>query len=316
MIVPRRFEGPWKWKALLFLPLPWLAFVNADGVACLVRANLPTDTMSIARSRSHANAKRPPPFHESSGDAILARNPFDSVTGSLLPKSAEDVAAREESAPSDAPACDGVHVLAIAASADPDWSFAALQERDAPSAILRRRGGVLGKKTVAFVGWDRVWMESDGRLCQSAMFTTPAPVLPVKEVPVKEEHVKILAKPSTLPPAIRNGIRARSANEFEVDRGALEQILREQSSLIGSTRVRVENVNGQPAGVKLGGIGPGSLLDAIGLANDDRLETINGFEMAKPESALQAYARLPQADHLVLKVNRGGKEMEIDYDIK
>jgi general secretion pathway protein C len=299
-----------RFGTLLLLPVPWLAFLNADGVACLVKANLPSNVTSFAASRSHA--KEAPPFHENSSDAILARNPFDSVTGSLVRKPAASSAPSDLPEPFDAPSCEGVRVLAIASSADPDWSFAALQRADEPTAILRRRGGAFGAKTVAYVGWDRVWMESEGgHLCQCTMFDAAA-----VPVPVKDEHERVTASPSTLPKEIRNGIHARSATEFDVDRGVLEQVLRDQASLLGSTRVRIETVNGQPAGVKLAGVAPESLLGAVGLENGDRLETINGFEVAKPESALQAYARLPQSDHLVLKVSRGGKEIEIDYDIK
>jgi len=298
-----------RFSALLLLAAPWLAFLNADGVACLVKANLPSSVMTYGASRSHARASRP--FHESSGDAILARNPFDSQTGPLLPKPIVVSAPDGPPEPFDAPTCEGVRVIAIAASADPDWSFAALQKGDDPTAILRRRGGALGAKTVAYVGWDRVWMETDGRLCQSTMFDAP-----VAPIPVKDAHVKVDASPGALAPAIRNGIHPKSATEFEVDRGVVEQILRDQAALLGSTRVHVESVNGQPAGVRLAGIAPGSLLGALGLENGDRLETINGFEVAKPESALQAYARLPQSDHLMMQVNRNGKEMEIDYDIK
>jgi hypothetical protein len=37
------------------------------------------------------------------------------------------------------------------------------------------------------------------------------------------------------------------------------------------------------------GIRPDTLLGTLGLENGDRLQTINGFDMASPEKALEAY---------------------------
>jgi general secretion pathway protein C len=42
----------------------------------------------------------------------------------------------------------------------------------------------------------------------------------------------------------------------------------------------------------------------------------SGFDMASPEKALEAYARLRTADKLTVSINRGGKNMNLDYNIK
>jgi general secretion pathway protein C len=63
-------------------------------------------------------------------------------------------------------------------------------------------------------------------------------------------------------------------------------------------------------------IRPDTLLGTLGLQNGDRLETINGFNMASPEKALEAYARLRTAGNLNVKVTRRGQPMSIDYRIK
>ena len=69
-------------------------------------------------------------------------------------------------------------------------------------------------------------------------------------------------------------------------------------------------------GIKLFGLRPDTLLGTLGMQNGDKLQTINGFEVASPEKALEAYARLRTADHLNVQVNRGGQNMSIDYNIK
>ena len=69
-------------------------------------------------------------------------------------------------------------------------------------------------------------------------------------------------------------------------------------------------------GLKLGGIRPDSVLNAIGLQNGDQLTSINGFEMNDPQKMLEAYSKLLRADHLAVSVVRGGKPMNLDFSIK
>ena len=64
------------------------------------------------------------------------------------------------------------------------------------------------------------------------------------------------------------------------------------------------------------GVRPDTLLGTLGMENGDRLQTINGFDMASPEKALEAYARLRQADKLTVQVNRRGQNINLDYNIK
>ena len=69
-------------------------------------------------------------------------------------------------------------------------------------------------------------------------------------------------------------------------------------------------------GIRLFGIRPDSLLGTLGLENGDRLQSINGFEMSDPQKALEAYARLRSAERLTVAVNRRGKPVNIDFNIK
>ena len=61
---------------------------------------------------------------------------------------------------------------------------------------------------------------------------------------------------------------------------------------------------------------PGSPLAAIGVREGDRLDTLNGFELGNPESAMSAYARLRGATRLSMTIVRGGKPMQIDYEVR
>jgi general secretion pathway protein C len=297
------------------------AVFGARGVAGVVGALVTPDEKALAQPPLVVKTPPAPSAgtqKATSADPILSRNPFDSQTGPLnrppptdeaLPSAPADV-----SDPANAPLCDGVHVLVIAASSDPEWSFAALVGGDNKSQ-LRRRGGEFGGKKVEFVGWDRVWLSGGGQLCQARMFKPgeqpvaqgAAPPPPPAPVPGAGGGVA---------PDIMKGIVRVSANEFNVDRSVVDKILENQAELMKQARIVPEQENGKLVGIRLFGVRPDTLLGVLGMENGDRLETINGFDMTSPEKALEAYARLRTADHLTVKVNRRGSPTNLDYNIK
>ena len=171
------------WAVILLL-VACAAFFDAQGIMQVVGSTLSADAKQLetppltARLTPSAGAASP---HSTSAAPILHRNPFDSVTGPLDIVAAADSATLEPSAPPDlsdpfhAPECEGLKVIIIAASSNPDWSFAALETtKDKGKSFLRRRGQDLEGKTVNFVGWDRVWLTSGNQLCQTQMFKPPA----------------------------------------------------------------------------------------------------------------------------------------------
>ena len=299
------------------------AFLNARAVAELVGIALAPDAKALATPppvRASAFVAPSAAVQARSAEAILDRNPFDHVTGSLrpapstTPETPADVASTED--PWSAPICDGVNVLVVVASEDESWSYASLSSGDGKRHLLRK-GGELGTRKVHFIGWDRVWLTGEGAMCQALLFgqkkaplaAPPPPAASAVPAPVTRG-----AKP--LDPELRKGIRQMSATEFAIDRGVVDRILENQSELMRQARIIPEQENGRTVGIRMVGIKPDSLLGVLGMQNGDRLQTINGFDMASPEKALEAYARLRTADKLTVQVNRGGKNMNIDYNIR
>ena len=61
---------------------------------------------------------------------------------------------------------------------------------------------------------------------------------------------------------------------------------------------------------------PPAMLGTLGLQNGDRLEKINGYDMASPEKALEAYARLRTAPSLSVQLTRRGAPVTLEIQIK
>jgi general secretion pathway protein C len=297
-----------------------VAFLHAQALTQIIgffRLGLDEAQLTAAPAAAGSAPANSASVRSLSADAILSRNPFDSVTGPLNKVPDEVAAAAPDlSDPMNAPPCDGLKVLVIAASTDPEWSFAALSTGAADAkSMLRRKGGDVNGKTVQFISWDRVWLVSGSSLCQLEMFKPPSPNAPPAPAPAASAP-PVKEGPGAVDPDIAKGIQKISPTEFNIDRGVVDKILENQAELMRQARIVPEQENGKMVGIRLFGVRPDTLLGVLGMENGDRLQTINGFDMTSPEKALEAYARLRTADQLVVQVNRRGQNTNLDYNIK
>lgn len=266
--------------------------------------------------------------HATSADAILERNPFDSITGSLLPRGFGPEGERPlapvfAADPYQDPPCDAARVLLISESDDPAWSFAAVADAS-QKPQLRRLGDAVGGLAVLAVVRDRIWLGSPQSRCQAILGATLTSA-PGKGSgrPSRPDSAtgsvsaeRAVANKGALPPDIASKFRRVSDTSIEVDRSAIAAVMERQAELLGRVRVIPEKDGDRVAGLRISGVRPGSLLGTLGLENGDRLSKVNGMDITDPASALEVYARLSSADHLVVSVDRRGKPMNLDISIK
>jgi general secretion pathway protein C len=313
------------------------AYFQASGMGQLVAASVTLDPSATPVAGPPAPHHATPPAageHAVSAQAIISRNPFDSVTGPLDGKPAElPVAQKDDSASRDPytdPPCDMGKVIMIIASDEPQWSFATLAGSDGKT-VLRRQGDEFAGHTVFFIGdlrsederqhaeyhkvYDRVWLQGSGTRCQMEV-GGKVNVKPAAPSTPSHDAATPSGRKRKVPDDIANGIHKVSETEFNVDRAVVDKILENQSDLMKSARIVPEKEGDKIVGIRLFGIRQDSLLGVLGLENGDRLSSINGFEMSDPQKALEAYAKLRTADKLTVSVNRKGKPMEIGFNIK
>jgi general secretion pathway protein C len=102
---------------------------------------------------------------------------------------------------------------------------------------------------------------------------------------------------------------------YEMHRTTLDGLLEDQAQLMRSARVVPEQRDGKIAGVRIFGVRPGTLMDAIGFENGDMLLRVNGYDVTSPDHALEAYARLRSSDRLYVEIERRGTPITITYRI-
>jgi general secretion pathway protein C len=324
--------------AVVCLLIGVAAYFQASGMGQLVGATVALDPSAtpVAPPAPKAGYVAPAanPDHSNNADPIISRNPFDSVTGPLNAKPIDPIAAEKPAVadvnrdPYEDPYCDVAKAMMIVASEDPEWSFASLAGSDGKT-IMRRKGDEISGYTVFFIGdlrpeerratderrvWDRVWLQNSSGRCQIEV-GGKAPVKAVAAAPSADPGAKKPGK-SKVPEEIASKIHKVSDNEFNVERAVIDNILENQADLMRSARIVPEKEGDKVVGIRLFGIRADSLLGTLGIENGDRLSSINGFEMSDPQKALEAYSKLRTADHLTVSVNRRGKPMNIDFNIK
>jgi general secretion pathway protein C len=301
------------------------AYFQASGMGQLVAGSVLLDpsAMPPPPAMPKAGSAHSPNTSDRSTNAgpILARNPFDSVTGPLDGTTQSVSIPQAEAAPVDTsnpyndPVCDIGKCLLITQSDDPDWSFASIAGSDGKSQ-LRRRGDEVGGHTVYWIGWDRVWLTQGSSRCQMQVHGEKKVAAAPAPATAPPTETKSKGKGSKIPADMAAKIHKISDTQFDIERSLVDQVLENQGELMKSARIVPEKEGDKVVGIRLFGVRPDSLLGTLGLENGDRLQSINGFEMSDPQKALEAYARLRSADKLQVTVNRRGKPTTIDFSIK
>lgn len=260
---------------------------------------------------------------------ILTRNIFDSETGSLLggdepeaePAEPEEVVEDDGSAPPD---CEGAMRLigAVQITNAPASSFASIAGASGTALLYRPGADVDGNQLVSVESQRVLMRPSGGRLCKLVMFSEREES--ASPTPARRDPVTVRPEPTRQAEReggiaqneLEEGIARVSDTEFNIQRGLVNKILENQAELMRTARIIPHEQNGRVVGVKLYGIRRNSLLGRLGLQNGDMLRTINGFDMTSPDSALEAYARLRNAEHLSVSVVRRGQPQTIDYNVR
>ena len=302
--------------AVLLVGVAVAAFFDARAFAALVTAELSPSGDDIARGGAHLAPAMADVLlaRVASADAILRRNPFDSVTGSLLRDDGDDgeIHGKSDATPLDMPTCVGLRAEIIVASREPDWSLAVLAATGEPKPLLRRRGGAVGDKEVVYVAHDRVWLRTrGGALCQARIFAPHDATIAV--IPVTTP-VRGADKP--LDPTIAKGIVKVGPREYQIDRGVIDRIFEQYAELMKGTIVAPDKENGRTVGVRIFGIRAGTVLEALGIANGDRIVTVNGYDVTDPEKALTAFGIVRSAPRIVVELRREGQTTNVQYDVR
>lgn len=258
-------------------------------------------------------------------DPILKRNIFDSQTGPL-DGSALDPSIPEDASPSYNAVIDPNNPPG-ACSSGPKLVGLVYWGKQGESSLVALRSGESVKtfrvgdsvdgSEVALVRQDWVALRQSSGPCSLRMFGE-GPAL-AEEAPRPNLAARVVTKSDSAggisSDEYDKNIQKISDTKYNVRRQLVDKLLTNRAEMMRTARVVPFEENGRVVGVKMYGIRASSLLGKIGMQNGDMLKTINGFDMTTPDGALEAYAKLRNAEQLTITLERGGSPLTMDYTI-
>ncbi len=133
------------------------------------------------------------------------------------------------------------------------------------------------------------------------------------EIP-EDNSVKISAAPRTGAPAA--GVNQVEENRFVVGRQEIDQQMANLNTLLTQARAVPENRGGQMIGFRLMQIVPNSFYQKVGFRENDIIKSVNGEKITDPAKAIELLQGLKSMSSLDMTIERGGKDINFNYDIR
>lgn len=292
---------------LVFILL--VAFIAARTVNVFVESAIaPLPTGAVAARAQRARQAEP--------RASLDLERIGKLTGLKVSQPEPDVVAPTQAAydPNAPPVKSGLRVklLGTLVAADPQWSFASIQDVGTQRSQTFMVGDKVQGAEVKEIERERVIVLNNNRREYIDGQPGDGSGVPVN-VPVQSPVAVNTAAPAG---GVGSGIRATSENDYEVPRPEIDNALNNLNTLAMQARIVPAFKDGQAQGFKLFSIRPDSLYSKIGVQNGDVIRRINGFEMNSPEKALEVYAKLKESSRIEIELERNGSPVKKTYNIR
>jgi type II secretory pathway component PulC len=107
-----------------------------------------------------------------------------------------------------------------------------------------------------------------------------------------------------------------SSNRFLINREDATASIGDVNKFMTQARMKPHFEMGRPSGYSISEIVPGSLIEKIGLRNNDIIKKVNGQMINKPEEVYQAYSQLLKDANIEVEIERGGRSEIFRYELK
>jgi type II secretion system protein C len=201
----------------------------------------------------------------------------------------------------------GSYTLAGTITGPGGYSWAILQEKGTRKQQIFRIHGNIGGGKIVSVTRKQIQIEKDGKR---------------ETLTLSEEEAqprasgKTLPQPPSPPRAGKEEVKRLSANRFLVNREDVTAAVGNINRFMTQARLRPHFEMGKPAGYSVSEIVPGSLMEKLGLKNNDIIKKVNGIGVSRPEEVMQAYSQLQQDSNIELQIDRGGRTEILRYEIR
>ncbi len=135
----------------------------------------------------------------------------------------------------------------------------------------------------------------------------------------EETSPKVPVKPASAPmppPPRGEEVKKLAPNRFLVNREDVSAAVGDINQFMTQARLKPHFEAGKPTGYSVSEVVPGSLMEKLGLRNNDVIKKVNGLPISRPEEVMQAYAQLQRDSNIELEVERSGRSEVLKYEIR
>lgn len=106
------------------------------------------------------------------------------------------------------------------------------------------------------------------------------------------------------------------AGKITVDKGTINESLKDINSLMKDVRIRPHFSNGQSDGLIVSGIRGDSVFKKLGLRNGDIIMGVDGSKIESVDDAMKLYSGLKNMQNMKIEIKRRGQVQTLDYNVK
>lgn len=223
--------------------------------------------------------------------AILKKNPFGFPPGAL----------EQLSAGADTPPHSAGRVLVGTVAGSRLYSYAVFADASNNQEVFRAGDTVPGMGRLVRIDPDRVLIREGGE---------------ERVVPLVDSDVVAEGKTSPEQGRPAGFVRRAGPGSFVLDQKSIQAALERPNQMMTDARLLPHFVEGRQQGFALSEVKAGGIYQSLGLQNGDVLLRINEYNIANPESALQAFNALRGMDRVQLDILRNNGKVSMTYLIR
>jgi type II secretion system protein C len=187
-------------------------------------------------------------------------------------------------------------------------AFLTVSGKDQSVALGGKAGSfdvsAIGKSSVKFVRGNQATVISMN-LDETTTTGAPTPTASPAASPIADSGEPDLAS-----------IISRQGDNIIVDRRKFNGLLKPPSRLANDLKFIPNSKDGEPYGIKVSYLKPGSFFTMIGLQSGDILVRTNNKELKSVEDSFYAYQAFRNEEHLTLEIDRGGSIIKLPLEFR
>jgi general secretion pathway protein C len=275
-----------------FVALSVIIYIGVDIFYTVVEARLRNRSVKSFVAQPVTDSKRDAKPSLDHYQLIMGRNIFGSATKPSDDVEPQDIEALE-------PTSLAVALLGTV-SGSPANTYAVIEETNKRKQGLFKVGDSIQDATVKMILRGKVVLSVEDR----------------DEILTMEESAK--RSESRGPAPSRASSRVTSPDRtgrrtVTVRRSDVEASLADINKLMTEVRVRPHYKDGQPDGLAISRIKPGSFFSKLGLRNGDVVQEIDGSSIRSPDDIMGLYEKLKSGSEVGLQIGRKGRRETINY---